>query len=132
MGTTAILATSASIQSSIAIQQASEAKDQSCKVMIKSFDSKSATVQEMQSYSECVGRIYPEEVVLSGLDILLIKISIVVVLVGASIFAWKQNKGTHTGVVDWILGFVFGGLLSLVLLALFAGLVFIIHFLFAG
>lgn len=66
MSTTSIVATTAainaSVQSSVAAQQAHEANVTACMGYMSTFKAQGATVQEARQYSKCVRLVYPEPV----------------------------------------------------------------------
>lgn len=89
MSTTAILASSAAVSSSIAAQQAREREEQ-CKLYVEGFDNLKSSTAEKQHYAECIETLYPEE--MNNAEILGTKICIVALFIGLIVGCVKGYK----------------------------------------
>lgn len=87
---TAAIAANAAAQSAIAAQEAHEAKVIACRGSMRSYVDLNATVEQKQSYAECVTTLHPRE--LAGGDVILVKALIVAGIVGAIAGAWQGWK----------------------------------------
>lgn len=73
--------------------QATTAKKIACQSIVSSFDSKTATIQESQTYASCIQLLHPSE--MSGAEVIAIKVLIVVALLGAAFGFWRGDGFSH-------------------------------------
>jgi hypothetical protein len=124
MSTSLALSSMAVAQSSAALAESSRTHDALCKLTLAAYDAKSASVDEMRSYSECVQRIHPKDVEIpvplakAGVAILIIA------LIAGAVWGWQED-----GPVMAFLGALMGVLAVLtagvVLYGILAGLLFL-------
>lgn len=94
MSTSAAMAGVAASQAAIAQAAAHQAKVERCKAEIATFDSKTTTVQQAQSYADCVQTVYPQE--LSGGGLVAAKIVFVFALLcGIAGAVWEGKRGVY-------------------------------------
>lgn len=108
-----------------AMYESSEAKRTACEAMTQTFDNKSATVQSMQQYADCVNLLYPQD--LSDGAMLFAKLLVILGLVlWAGVGTYLYKKGDS--LIEFaIMGFIAGLAAPLIV----AFLIFIVGFLFA-
>jgi hypothetical protein len=82
----------------VASSAADSARIDRCKVEIMQFDSKTASVQQMRSYSQCVETLYPDPMPASV--IVVFKILFFTALLGATIGGWFSFKTTNNSLAD--------------------------------
>jgi hypothetical protein len=93
--------------SSVALAEAIAAKTEACKATVKTYKPETATVAEMRGYAECVQRLHPND--LPGGALIVVKVAIVLVLLGAVVGAWKSYRERgYFGWFDVAMGFVMG------------------------
>lgn len=85
----------ANAQSQAAMAAARKAKEISCKSYISSFDPKTATVEQMQQYAECVEVLHPQP--MSHDDVIAAKFFFALALIGMLVCGgWQLYKyGLH-------------------------------------
>ena len=87
-GATAIvISSSANAQAAAAL---SEAKDAACRAEMPGFEHNTATVQEMQGYANCVGRLHPEDTGLVSAIAWVVLICMVLGVVITGVMRWKS------------------------------------------
>jgi len=112
--------------SSAALAQSNSAETQACRAVIKSYKAETATVVEMQNYAKCVRKVHPND--LSGEALIIVKVAIVLVLIGAIVGTWKgwvDDKWLGAG-----MGFFFGAVVVVCVLFAILLVVYGVHFLF--
>lgn len=134
MAASTAIATIAMVQSSIALQQAEQAKTEACKGTVATFNAQGATVEQMKSYASCVQRLHPEPVTQEGIWVA--KGAIVLVFLGiiaGIIFTYRDsNEYGSNGVVDYFLYALLGGLILPAVAAILIFLGYGAYYLFAG
>jgi len=108
-------------QSSAVMAMAAEAERKACEVMISTFDPKGASVKALQMYSECIERIYPND--MSPESIAQMKVFILICFAGAVFGAVKgyQEDGVVMSIVSFIVAFLVTGVVAFIIgLALYA------------
>ena len=123
--TSAAMAAIASTQAATAQSAAHKARISQCKITIADFDAQTATVSEMQEYSDCVDVLYPREP--SGDAIIALKVLFVSALIGALFAAWKDRGDWEDVFLSGLLGFI----MAPVALTLVAGLLVGVRWLFS-
>jgi len=104
--------------STIALIEAEQAKDMACKSIVSNYDTKVATVTQMQEYSSCVNRLHPHELPTDA--IVVFKILFVLCLLGGVIFAWSESEYR---IVDKFMSFMFGAVITLMALICLVGVI---------
>lgn len=97
MSASAAAAVSAAAAASSAAS-AVAARREACKVEIANFDSKSASIQQAQSYADCVRSVYP-----TAMDpgtIIVLKAVFVIALLCGIAGAWVEAQKSWSDVVD--------------------------------
>ena len=101
-GATAIvISSSANAQASAAL---SEAKDAACRAEMPGFEHNTATVQEMQRYANCVGRLHPEDTGLVSAIAWVVLICMALGVVVTGVIRWKSWGGW--GPLDFVMVYV--------------------------
>jgi hypothetical protein len=90
---TVIIASAASVQASIAAQQAREAMRISCEALMPAFKHEGATVAQIHQYAECAGMVYPEPI--SDGSLIGIKVLIAIMFIGIVVGAWNGGRNYH-------------------------------------
>jgi hypothetical protein len=99
---TVIIASAASVQASIAAQQAREAMRISCEALMPAFKHDGATVAQIHQYAECAGLVYPEPI--SDGSLIGIKVLIAIMFIGIAAGAWIGGRSSHG--FDFVYGFM--------------------------
>lgn len=108
------IASSASVNASIA-------RKNSCKAIINDFNSDTATIEQSQTYAECVNYLYPKSLELSEVDIIGLKISFLCSLIVGVVFFIKTNDSF----TEKFFHFLFGVTIMPIVIAIF-------YFIFLG
>ena len=69
---TSINTSMSATNAAIAASYAHEAREAECRIIIKNYDTKTATIKDMQEYAECVNTLYPDK--LDPTSIIILKI----------------------------------------------------------
>lgn len=93
-------------QSSAAVAAAQEAKRTACEGFMPTFDAKTASVEAMRRYADCVDLLYAEP--LTDAQTLVLKLVLVACFIGGGVGAWVGWDDGFNGVVGPILGFLVG------------------------
>lgn len=86
----AAFATSSAVRSAAEAASAHKAKVERCTLEIDQFDSRTATVEEMKSYADCVNTIYPDE--MNEGTVIGLKILFVILLIGIAFGLFKDRN----------------------------------------
>jgi hypothetical protein len=97
-----IIASAASMQASIAAQQAREAMRISCEALMPTFKHDGSTVAQIHQYAECAGLVYPEPI--SDGSLIGIKVLIAIMFIGIVFGAWIGGRSPRG--VDFVYGFM--------------------------
>lgn len=100
MPTSIAIASGASAQAAAASARAARAE---CIATMPDYNPKTATVQEMRYYADCVYRVHGSGEPMPDGVVLVIKVAVVLLLVGFGVGAWKGRE--EGGIID---GFVYG------------------------
>lgn len=117
----------AASQAAIASQHAEEAKRERCATLVQGYSHDAATVEQMQSYAECVGTLYPDP--LTQGEIYILKSVFVIALIGmliGGIRAARQGEDLAGVVMFSIVGFVLGPLAVLCVVGLIGGVIWLV------
>ena len=115
-----------------ALQAQEIARRTECKLIISSYP-QHPTLSEQREYAGCVYKLYGNGEPLTHGDIFAIKVLIVIVLIGACIGYYKSTQDKYKdGLLDAFMFTFFGAILLPILLALVAGIIYAIFYLFTG
>lgn len=95
------LAINASVQASVAAQQAHEANVNSCMAYMSSYNPKGATPQEAKQYSHCVSTVYPQEISIDIPGKLLVGTCLLAVLIAFLIGVYHRHSGRGWMTPGW-------------------------------
>lgn len=87
MSTSTAIAVMANTQAAVAEAEAAQAKKIACNGLMSAYEPKTATVQQMRGYADCVNLVYPDQ--MSPEVVILLKCAVAVVLIGMVIGAVK-------------------------------------------
>lgn len=117
MSTTATaIAVGASAQSSIAMQQAREAK---CVGVVDRFDSHTATTVEMREYASCVNTLHPAELSPGAESVF--KVVFVIALLGMAVGMWRERGDVLGMICMGVLGFFLAPLGAIFVMGIIIG-----------
>lgn len=116
--------------SSASIAISAEAKRKACEGVLNSFDAKGANVEAMRVYSDCVQLIHPED--LSDGNIIAIKVVLVLCFIGGAVGGFLSESYLGGEIVDRIMGFLSGFLLTFAAICIMFLLVMALCFIFFG
>lgn len=121
----------ANAQSQAAMAAARKAKEISCKSYMSSFDPKTATVEQMQQYAECVDLIHPKP--MSHDDMIAAKFFFALALIGMIVCGgWQLYKHGLRWWEDALLGALAGFFLVPIGVGIILGLIAGIFWLFGA
>lgn len=131
MSVSLALSSAASAQAAQASAEAREAKVTACRASVKGYQHNTATVQDMQQYAECVALLHPQ--VMTGGEMVLVKVAICVTLIGSAIGAYAASKDSggqiKDGLIGGAIGLFLGGstaaLIALTLYGVYQGIAFL-------
>lgn len=129
MSTTATFTAISAASAASSAANASRARHERCEVTIMTYDSKTATVEQMQQYASCVQNNHPRIVHLEDGEVLAIKILIAACFIGIIIGASKALFSRWCDWVDVLLlslcGAILGPILVVIGIGLYAGAIFL-------
>ena len=136
MGTATTLSIIAMTNSNIAMtnsnialaQNAAIRKDQ-CKLMLEKYEAQVLTVEQKQTYAECIQVIYPQEV--SPELIIVFKCLFVISLIGGAIGYWRACRDSYGGVSEYGMYTFIGMLITPLLASIIGGVVMGVKWLFS-
>lgn len=91
-------------QSTVAMMEAHEAEERSCKAFNSTFHAETATVEQQREYAHCVGMLHPSPLTPGGL--VAVKCLLALGFIGFAIGArmgWKESYGS-----EFVDAFVYG------------------------
>lgn len=126
------LSAAANANAAAANAAAQRAKTIACQSLIKGYENDSATVEQARQYSECISRIYPDE--MQAGDVLLLKAWIFCVFIGVLIGLWpianhlsfSSSPDVGDRFMGAIVGFCFGAIAPLALYGAWLALKFVV------
>lgn len=118
--TAAIAASSAAVVAATSANHQHIAKLQHCNNILNSYNSTTATVQQMQEYANCVDAVYTKEPDASS--IILFKVVFVIAVVAMIITAIREYKITKEIVWSSFVGFI--GFIMAICTSVFIGLLY--------
>jgi len=82
-----------------------------CKLAVSTYDTSSATIQQMQEYAGCIQQLYPQD--FTTVETILIKSLIVCVFLGVAtgVYVSRKNYGDKT---DMVMQGLLGGCFTLI------------------
>lgn len=89
-----------------------------CLRTIQNYDARTATVQQMQYYSNCVNRLHPENHAMSPEGIMAIKVMIIIALISGGVTTYR-DRSAHYNYADSLLIFVLVSVVSFAIMFLF-------------
>lgn len=129
--TSIAISSAANAQAAAANAAAQEAARTACMTYVKGYQHDQATVAEMQSYAECIDRLYPQELSADGLAAA--KVVIAILLAGVVIGIVHQYRDSYSeGPIEIVfMGSILGLVVSGGGMLLVAGLWFGVRLLLA-
>ena len=116
----------ASTASALASKRSTEAK---CNELVSGYEHTTATIEQRQSYADCIDMMHPSQ--MTGHEVIGLKIIIVCAFVGALVSYWKgrdSSCGFSESAADALFGVVFGAFAPV----LVAVIIWARHFLFTA
>lgn len=108
MSVSMAISSAALAESEQAEQEAHDAKVIACQGSMQNFHASTATVEQMQSYADCVDVVYPQT--MDATQVIALKALFVIALIGAAIgFIWPvtYNPDFPERLMSSFLGFIF-------------------------
>lgn len=110
--------------SASALAEANAAKTAACNVVVKHYEPKIATVQQMQEYASCVDHLHPAAA--SGAEVFMVKASIIMAIIGLIVGVWIGLKQDGVvGVLGGVMGFLIGACIPLFIGLIVWGVTFV-------
>jgi hypothetical protein len=106
-GIAAALSTSANANSTaVTMSMAARAKRIACEGLVGSYDPKTASVELMREYADCIDLLYPNP--MTPVELGWLKLLLIACFIGGGIGSWWFGKDSWDGIVGYIMGFFLG------------------------
>ena len=93
-------------QSAAAIAMAHEAKITACQNLVGNFDAKSASVDAMKAYADCVELLHPQNMSIDDINAIRLVLACCFIGAGVAAYCGYKSYGCLLGVFSFIVGFM--------------------------